>query len=464
MKIRGWMAITAMMAMLWLEALPLSALPANVFVSGTGMRVTLSRQHPGYAAIRNTLRAYDHAVLKLLRKHPGENIVDLYVEFSTRREASPTVELRGRRTTLILPDDYQERLTDFSLQRSVLAAIYLTKCGYSLRHVSELDKVPYWLLAGTYEYIRRYQAFESDIMELNSYPEFHALAVAGGEIIPDDLVTGRIYPDDGDVFLIYSAAAEFLLVSCFNASDEPVVEQLIRMEVAKPHRDVENFYSVAGGALMQKLPLSERHGAATPDREKIRKWFWNVLRLKSVSYFYPWPVERLNHDFLELYGACEYRKKNPDGTVTEDSCPLRELWQRWDEIDNRGAVVLEIRQRLSPMVQACSGDFINILLQLDRLLARLPLSDEAYKKFKHDHDDFDFARDADRIKAEFAATVDRYREIEVWLDRAEKQYLSPEERFYYELRALRQHERTERALWPEANKMLDRLEKEYFTE
>jgi len=460
---RGWLPIVGLLLLITAAA---GAAPSDSFTTGSGVRGNLPRQHRNYNEIKNALRNIDRTVMKMLRKTPGENQAELLIEFSDAPDLTFQIASRTNKPVIRLSSNYNLWKEDFAIQTKLLAALYLTKCGYMLRQESDLEKIPYWITTGTYEYIRRRQAQENDLLETSNYPEIHALAVAGGEIVPEDIVSAKIRPDDGDAFVLYSEAAEFLLIICNHISTENnrVIEQLVIAGIKGKLSGTDAFYQGAGPVLMLKLPLESKSEQAKVSREKIRAWFWNTLKFKTVNYFYPQSTENLEKAFKYVCGNYEYRKRNPDGTVTGAECKLDELWKCWGSITNRPAVLDQIRRRMAPIIQASTSDFISVMLRLDKLLKQLPIADEAYLKFIADNEKLDYEQQLTEICNAYAETCRRYREVEAWLRQVEKKQLPPENCFFYEFRALRQHEQNNRKLWPKANKTLDRLEKEYFTE
>ena len=431
-----------------------------------GLRIEIDRQARDYSISREILRFIDHSVIKLLKRTPkdGGN-VELTFKMTPRPPRPFSLHYRDRKVEITLPEDYDGWRSDFETLRRIVAALYLFRCGLPLQSEADLDRVPYWIQAGTCEYLRRRQLYGGDAIGMNSYPGIHAVAVSGGSIYPEDIIDRPDYRDDGLAFEIYCSAAEFLVMYCDSVSSaqEPVLADIMALTSNSNLSRADVFYRAAGERLRRKLSMGEINDKTVKDREKIRNRFWLSLRFKAVNYFDPLPVEAMESSFNDLCRVDYWKKHGPDGQVPAE-CSLDQLGAVWNEVHNREQVLRQIRGKLVPLMRESSGSFFSVLTRIEHGLSRLPFTDEEFKNFRKKEKRSSFQDEMKKLFAEFRILCGRQRKVEQALSDAEARLLSPELRFYFEFKALRLEEEYHRRQWPKANKLLDRLEKDYFAE
>lgn len=434
--------------------------------AGGGLRIEINRQARDYSINREILRFIDHSVVKLLKRNPRDSgNVELTFNMMPRPPRPFSLQYRDRKVEIILPEDYDAWRSDFETLRRIVAALYLFRCGLPLQSEADLDRVPFWIQAGTCEYLRRRQLFGGDAIGMNSYPGIHAVAVRGGSIYPEDIIDHPAYRDDGLAFELYCSAAEFLVMYCDSASStqDPVLADIVTLTSHSNLSRVDVFYRAAGERLLRKLSMGEINDKTVKDREKIRNRFWLSLRFKAVNYFNPLPVEVMESSFNDLCRVDYWKKHGVDGQVPAE-CSLDQLGLVWNEVKNREQVLRQIRGKLVPLMRESSGSFFSVLTRLEHCLSRLPFTDEEFKKFDKEEKRAPFQDEMKKLFAEFRILCGRQRKIEQALSDAEARLLPPELRFYFEFKALRLEDEYHRRQWPKANKLLDRLEKDYFAE
>lgn len=322
----------------------------NSFVTSSGNIIEFKKFDKNYFTTLQYLRHIDATIGRIVKESSGSN-KSQKCKFFVSPDHLDGIKI-GRingQITIVLNSDLESWRNDYQTNRKIIGTLLLSRIGIAAERYNEV--IPPWILSG-FVGLCRQKEFAAKIIDINYLPGLRACAIAGKYPQLRSVLRYPMTPEDnGAAYEFYEEVCRFMLRETYELSSgsENLLRDIVFLTAKNKYSNDEIFNTTLGRVITEKY--SRNFDSQLPDQDKIQAWFEYSVKARVISPFSPFTAEqfRLKLESLKQV-SCVLKTGNRQNreTFTIDQLPLK-----FDEIEDKNAVVIEKQRIIEQMVVAC---------------------------------------------------------------------------------------------------------------
>lgn len=340
----------------------------NSFTTSSGNIIEFKKFDKNYFATLQYLRHVDATIGRIVKDSSGSN-KSQKCKFYISPDHLDGIKI-GRingQITIALNSNLENWRNDYQTNRKIIGALLLTRIGIAAERYN--DVIPPWILSG-FVGLCRQKEFAAKIIDINYLPGLRACAIAGKYPRLRSVLRYPMTPEDnGTAYEFYEEICRFMLRETYELSSgsESLLRDIVFLTAKNKYSSDEIFNTTIGRVISEKY--SKNFDSKLPDEEKIQAWFEYSVKAKVISPFSPFTGEQFRIKLESLKQvSCVLKTGNRQNreTFTIDQLPLK-----FDEIEDKNAVVIEKQRIIEQMVVACPPLLSDSTVKLHNAIASI---------------------------------------------------------------------------------------------
>jgi len=357
------------------------------------------------------------------------------------------ISVKGNDLRLYLSEKHRSWEKDDQVLAQAVSAMLLQ--NYRIQADQHYHQVPRWLSTGLLRNLRN-RLDRKKIPGVSTYPGIHALFREGLSVDLWKIIQYPLSPEDGPAYQLYTEACEILLDAILKLPKGKEILKDLVYTAAKGISDEMAFQTVLG----KTPPLTNEVFPEVGIRRRLKDWYIKSAYRASINIFKPAGAKFAELQFRQAE-KIEYTAKPGENAKAPEKteqrfCLLGELGEKWPEIKDPLLLVTEQENKFTKLYHAVPTVLHPSIIKIFAALKKLKSGDPD-----------DFTTGYAVARKEFYQQLNRLIAIEEYLATAERQFISPAQRYVEELKVIRRGRQQQEQIWPQLDELLAKEEWEF---